>query len=172
MNHFICGCSRCHLEYLPSSKRFLSLFSSLRVVGFRFQFGQHDHTLVFNSCLYLRWVPDPSSESKSFLHTHWVTHTVPIQGWTWDHGCISISGAMRYILFLTMNNLLTSLSFSIPSQPYLQQAELNCILLPAAKSPNLFNYNKNIPFLGCIIKTSLRISMVTAMDSALGNTVF
>lgn len=111
-------------------------------------------------------------QSQSPLHTHWVIHTVPVQEWTWDHGCISISGAMRYILFLTMNNLLTSLPFSLPSQLCLQQAELNCILLSATKSPNLFNYNKNIPSLGFIIKTSLRISMVTAMNSALGNTVF
>lgn len=71
-----------------------------------------------------------------------------------------------------MNNLFTSLPFSLSFQSYLQQAELNCILLPAAKSPNLFNYNKNISSLGYIIKTSLRISMVTAMASALGNTVF
>ena len=87
---------------------------SLRVVGSRFQFGQHD-ALVFTAawtwggCL-------TQVQSQSPSHTHQVAHADPLPVQTWAHGCISASGTMSYMLVLTMTTSLPfSLSYSPPS---------------------------------------------------------
>lgn len=121
-------------NYLPSSKRFSWLLCSCREVGSRFQFGQHDHTLLFNSCLDLGWVPESNSESKAFAHALSQSHSpsprVTLGAWLhlglWCCGIYPV---------LTVSTSLTSLLISLPPL-CLHQAELNCILLLSAKHTN------------------------------------
>lgn len=121
-------------NYLPSSERFSCLLCPCREVGSRFQFGQHDHTLLFNSCLDLGWMPELNSESKAFAHALSHSHSPPPR--------VTLGAGLHFGLWccriypvLIVTASLTSLLISLPPL-CLYQAELNCILLLSAKYTN------------------------------------